>query len=191
MKKFSTAIFTTFYSVVCHLFFLQSLTTAQVNLGEDIDCTDVRIHFADAPNLTQEERLRLMDQALSDSLNKFEFCQSIKESNEASGSTSSGAGAGNGTPNSIASAVLSGTDSPSTDQDPSAQMSQTKHDSSSPPDGEFTGANGKLPEDIPTAANDDVLAAQIRYAAENEKDPTKKKLLWDEYRKYKGLPPQN
>jgi tRNA splicing ligase len=49
-------------------------------------------------------------------------------------------------------------------------------------------SNGELPEDIPSAKNDDALAAQIRYAAENETDPIKRKQLWNEYRKYKGLP---
>ncbi len=58
-------------------------------------------------------------------------------------------------------------------------------------DGNMTSCNGKLPEDIPPAANDDALAAQIRYAAENEPDPVKAKQLWNEYRKYKGMAPQN
>lgn len=49
-------------------------------------------------------------------------------------------------------------------------------------------SNGKLPEDIPSARNDDALAAQIRFAAENETDPVKRRQLWNEYRKYKGLP---
>lgn len=48
--------------------------------------------------------------------------------------------------------------------------------------------NGKLPEDIPSANNDSVLEAQIRQAAINEKDPVIQKKLWNEYRKYKGLP---
>lgn len=48
--------------------------------------------------------------------------------------------------------------------------------------------NGKLPEDIPPADNDSVLEAQIRQAAINEKDPVIQKRLWNEYRKYKGLP---
>mgnify|MGYP001143159919 CR=1 FL=1 len=195
VKRFITSIFILLYSAVCHLFFLQTLTAAQVNLGEDIDCTDVRITFSDDPTLTQEERIHLMDQALSDSLNKFEFCQSIRANKEVSGAadsgaSGSGAGDGNGAENSIASAVMSGTDSPSKEQQNPTQTSQEIRESDIPPDRELTGDNGKLPEDIPAAANDDVLAAQIRHAAENETDPAKKKLLWDEYRKYKGLPPQ-
>jgi hypothetical protein len=48
--------------------------------------------------------------------------------------------------------------------------------------------NGKLPEDIPASDNDSILEAQIRQAAVDEKDPELKKKLWNEYRKYKGLP---
>jgi len=45
-----------------------------------------------------------------------------------------------------------------------------------------------IPEDIPQDDNDSILEEQIRLAAINEKDPVKKKRLWNEYRKYKGLP---
>ena len=48
--------------------------------------------------------------------------------------------------------------------------------------------NRMIPEDIPQDDNDSVLEEQIRLAAMNEKDPEKKKRLWNEYRKYKGLP---
>lgn len=51
--------------------------------------------------------------------------------------------------------------------------------------------NGKLPEDIPPADNDSVLEAQIRQAAIDEPDPELKKKLWNEYRRYKGLPQVN
>lgn len=50
---------------------------------------------------------------------------------------------------------------------------------------------GRAPADIPEANNDDVIAAQIRLAAEIETDPEKKARLWNEYRKYKGLPLEN
>ena len=49
------------------------------------------------------------------------------------------------------------------------------------------GDNGKLPEDIPPADNDSVVEVQLRQAAIAEKDPQKKKKLWNEYRRYKGL----
>ncbi|MFW2440472.1 MAG: hypothetical protein ACN4GR_14010 [Arenicellales bacterium] len=42
------------------------------------------------------------------------------------------------------------------------------------------------PKDIPDGRNDDVVARQLREAAEKETDPELKKKLWDEYRRYKS-----
>ena len=50
--------------------------------------------------------------------------------------------------------------------------------------------NGKIPDDIPEAGNDSVFEAQIRAAAMAETDPDTQKNLWNEYRRYKGLPEQ-
>jgi hypothetical protein len=46
------------------------------------------------------------------------------------------------------------------------------------------GAQG-IPPDIPDGSDDDVVARQLREAAEKETDPELKKKLWEEYRKYK------
>ena len=48
--------------------------------------------------------------------------------------------------------------------------------------------NGKIPDDIPDADNDSVFETQIRAAAIAETDPKTREKLWNEYRKYKGLP---
>jgi len=55
-----------------------------------------------------------------------------------------------------------------------------------------SGAGGRTqqtgsgtPPDIPDGSDDDVVARQLREAAEKETDPELKKKLWDEYRKYK------
>jgi hypothetical protein len=42
-----------------------------------------------------------------------------------------------------------------------------------------------VPPDIPDGSDDDVVARQLREAAEKETDPELKKKLWEEYRKYK------
>ena len=42
------------------------------------------------------------------------------------------------------------------------------------------------PANIPSGSDDDVVARQIREAAENEPDPVLREKLWEEYRKYKG-----
>jgi hypothetical protein len=50
--------------------------------------------------------------------------------------------------------------------------------------GKQTVAGGQ-PDNIPDGDDDDVVARQLRKAAEQETDPELKKKLWEEYRKYK------
>jgi len=47
------------------------------------------------------------------------------------------------------------------------------------------GSGQGTPPDIPDGSDDDVVARQLREAAEKESDPELKKKLWEEYRKYK------
>lgn len=55
-------------------------------------------------------------------------------------------------------------------------------------EGESAGRSGnsRVPPDIPDGKDDDVVARQLREAAENEQDPELREKLWDEYRRYKG-----
>lgn len=46
---------------------------------------------------------------------------------------------------------------------------------------------GNIPDDIPDARDDDIIARQLREAAMQETDPELKEKLWDEYRRYKGI----
>jgi len=50
---------------------------------------------------------------------------------------------------------------------------------------------GKIatPPDIPDGKDDDIVARQLREAAENEQDPELRAKLWEEYRKYKTRGP--
>lgn len=43
----------------------------------------------------------------------------------------------------------------------------------------------QIPEDIPDAKDDDIIARQLREAAMQEQDPELKEKLWEEYKKYK------
>lgn len=45
-----------------------------------------------------------------------------------------------------------------------------------------------VPTDIPRGNDDDVVARQLREAAMQEPDPVLREKLWNEYRKYKGMP---
>ena len=44
----------------------------------------------------------------------------------------------------------------------------------------------RVPVDVPSGDDDDVVARQLREAAMNEEDPELRDKLWDEYRKYKN-----
>jgi hypothetical protein len=230
LKKFKLFIPMAVCSLVWQLFvFFNPLAHAEDYIGDYIDCTDVRVHYVDDPSLTHEERLRLMDKAFLESLEKFELCRAKEKvaalegagsngttavgdspggtSEESSGNSSgnsSGKTGGTSAGESTASSAMSGTQVPEntssaegieTAAQGSLQGSQNPKEVDGKAGGNKTSgkmkqANGKLPEDIPTAQNDDALAAQIRYAAENETDPVKREQLWNEYRKYKGLPIQ-
>ena len=48
------------------------------------------------------------------------------------------------------------------------------------------GASSQVPEDLPDARDDDIIARQLREAAMNEADPELREKLWEEYKRYKG-----
>lgn len=48
------------------------------------------------------------------------------------------------------------------------------------------GSRSGAPADVPDGRDDDVVARQLREAAESEKDPALRERLWDEYRRYKA-----
>jgi hypothetical protein len=47
-------------------------------------------------------------------------------------------------------------------------------------------SSGQVPDDLPDAKDDDIVARQLREAAQNETDPELREKLWEEYRRYKG-----
>ena len=202
-----------FLSMLCMSLGLLTPVMAETDMDR---CYKSDIDYSDNPNLTQAERLEAMNAALFDSINRFEECMLStnttvsSSSSDASSAGSNGSDAGSITgadgdedetgavsgASSVASSELSGTEAEPVDAAEvaaaldSINQQQTNEDYtegepltvSTPP------GKGKAPEDIPPAANDDAVAAQIRLAAEVETDPDKKAKLWNEYRKYKGLP---
>ena len=91
--------------------------------------------------------------------------------------------------NSVASSEISGTEANRDDiEEVSVFENNISKDTLEYENDQGEENNSIIPEDIPQDDNDSVLEEQIRLAAMNEKDPEKKKRLWNEYRKYKGLP---
>ena len=68
-------------------------------------------------------------------------------------------------------------------QTPKGSESDASNESSESDNGQ--GNKGKTPKNIPSGNDDDVVARQLREAAEKEQDPELREKLWEEYRKYK------
>ena len=152
------------------------------------DCADSSVSFEDASGLTREEKIDLMDRALLNSLNRYERCQNRQFNAAATGGDADGEGSGS--EGSTASSEMSGTRKSveSESQDKALDVDAEALDQSKNVKAKKVLGRGKIPDDIPPADNDSVLEEQIRQAAMNETDPVIKEKLWNEYRKYKGLP---
>ena len=183
----------------------------------ETDCPQVAMPNVDDPSLTREEKIALLDQALLEALNQTDPC----EPNAGGATGSAGADGADGentdaTVNSQAAGDVQGdlAESPRAQQeksptettaqsesaaDGSAQNNQTNQTAAarasdaSRQTGQPGGRPEKLPSDIPAseAANDDIIAKQFREAAEQETDPKVRAQLWNDYRRYKGLPVQS
>lgn len=166
---------------------LNGLSSAQAQdaISANIDCSDINIDYVDNPELTRAEKIALMEKAFYDSLNKFELCKLSSPTTSSSNNGGQAGAEGGSSVESVASEELQGTESAMDPAETSSMAdAQTDEDTSGTTN---APTNGTTPEDIPPAANDDAIAAQIRLAAEAETDPEIRKKLWDEYRNYKGM----
>lgn len=169
-------------------------------LSKTRDCTVIEVEPEVDPNLTTQENIQRLTEQFFESVNTVQHCEPPSDS-------AAGGGAGGATASSDLSgseAVISEVPQAVSESTSDAELSSIQEDidkalgNSSGSTSDEVGAsasaemkegnNGALPDDIPPADNDSVFEAQIRAAAENETDPEVKKKLWNEYRKYKGLP---
>ena len=206
-----TNVFSLALGIGCMVFFAYGVEAQSIpKPGNDaafpgsVDCSKINIQYADDTKLTKAEKIALMDKELLRSLSKFDDCKISKmnSSNDEENSSSNGLEQNTGG-GSVASSDMSGTDKPltqdqlGTDEGVEANANlpvsgnRNKNDNGSPSGLSISLDNGKIPEDLMNADNDSVLQAQIRQAAINEKDPKLKAKLWNEYRKYKGIPKKN
>ncbi len=142
------------------------------------DCADVSIDYVDVPGLTREERIARMDVALARSLGRFDECQEARAS----------PGGGGGADSLAAGDISGGAAADASGSRGGAGGVDGATDGSTETATAATEPVGRTPEDIPPADNDSVLEAMIRKAATEETDPEVRKRLWNEYRRYKGLP---
>jgi hypothetical protein len=133
---------------------------------------------------TDEERLAHLERKLNMLLSDFDgtllrATQRLSEAadeSHAGGSSPSGAASAGGYK---ASGSASGADASGGGTTPEESVATARGGT-----GGFT--SGAKPTDIPEGDDDDIVARQLREAAENETDPVLRKKLWREYRDYKA-----
>ena len=158
------------------------------------ECTpgEIRVDIDSQP-LTRAERIARLDEALNDSLARFDECQNAASAaadqdagagstgGDAAGTDDEASGLAGAAVESVAAAGVEGTEAPE-------DVGETTPGTERPPSHDSGSGSGDVPDDIPEPDNDSVLEAQIRRAAMEETDPRIRAELWNEYRKYKGLP---
>jgi hypothetical protein len=141
---------------------------------------------------SREERAESLDAELEAGLAEFDEML-LREQQRVRAATprTSPAGAGSaGAGGDVAGAVSdAGGSAASRDAGESAEAERGASSDERPP-GAGRGAQtatqgGDRPPDLPDGSDDDVVARQLREAAENETDPELRKKLWEEYRRYK------
>jgi hypothetical protein len=149
--------------------------------------------------LTRGEQLAVLDAELNTGLGEYdEMLLQEQERIKAATPRSDGIGDGSGTGQGDGGTGAQGTGEEGADTDGEQEATGSDKgttDAGQPPDaspsrggGAGTGAQkvgAGPPPDIPDGSDDDVVARQLREAAEKETDPELKEKLWEEYRKYK------
>jgi hypothetical protein len=180
-------------------------------LPADLPCRDLPVHnpapaaIDIAGETTQAEKTSRMVEQLNGSLGEFDErllreqdrvrARTPRDRASSSGSGQAGA-AGQGSAGDAGKEGSAGGDAegrgsgelaggqPGSDSDASGEMNTSGRQGT--PGKPLPGAKTPPPDDIPDGSDDDVVARQLREAAEQETDPELKKKLWEEYRRYKA-----
>ncbi|MEA3242461.1 MAG: hypothetical protein U9Q19_03350 [Pseudomonadota bacterium] len=180
------------------------LVRADIRLSEDFRCSASLSGVVKPASIDQRseqtsaERTATMDAELNAGLGEFdemllreqERVKAAAPRSEAGGSGGAGSGQGGGQGDSGAEGGQTGDAGESGDVTGSGEQPASRGAGDRPPSGAAggrgtqTGASGQA-ADIPDGSDDDLVARQMREAAEKETNPELKKKLWEEYRKYK------
>lgn len=147
---------------------------------------------------TPEEQIAAMDRALGAGLGEYderllreqERIKAASPNNNLDGGGDGSSGVGNGTEGGTEGDSESGAEIddgvPGDERESEDSDDQSAGGPSDSSDGAGApGTDSDLPADIPDGSDDDVVARQLREAAEKETDPELKAKLWEEYRRYK------
>ena len=184
---------------VCWMLLL-GLSSSSVLAAEAItqshDCSEIEVQADIDPELSRDENLQRLSEMFYESLNTVTHCQNASDS-----ATSASTAASDISGTEAEESTFESDENTSEMNDSEAgysemndseagysEMDGSEVENSESDSGMDNTSGTKLPDDIPAADNDSVFEKQIREAAENESDPEIRERLWNEYRKYKGLP---
>ena len=176
-KLFFPYLIPTFFILVISSVFSKSL---------DQECENIDVNYKENDFLTEREQVQEMDDALLESLNRFEECIRKKSAARKNKSDYNVKNSSDGSEKLRGNKFTDIQEKANTDYEINQNNSENNITSSI--DENNLGTNGKIPEDIPIENNDDVFARQIKNSALEEKDPERQKKIWNLYRKYKNLP---
>lgn len=171
-----------------------------IEIPADIPCAEFAAGYIDSAGIdiqqehTDAEKTALMVGSLEGSLGEFDEKllredERVKTSKPRTAATNSGGGGGQsggsgGQAGDEGQDNQSGSESSQNGQ----QSGRTNNDQNrtGAPGSPRGGRQNDTPDDVPDGSNDDVIARQLREAAEKETDPELRKKLWEEYKRYKS-----
>lgn len=163
-----------------------ALAELDIPVPDDLACPDYSSVFIapaaidQALERTGAEATALLDAELTNGLGEFDemLLREQERVKAATPRTDAGASAGNGGSSGVEDSGMNG-------QTAYGQGSQATDGQGAGPGMPRSPDNSNAPPGTPDGNDDDVVARQLREAAEKEMDPELKKKLWEEYRKYK------
>ncbi len=176
------------------------LTLARHHAGalpSDLPCAALPAPLPTEPDRTPAEQLARLENELGASLGEFDQMLLQEQARIKADAPAAGGGGGGGGGAGGQAGTGSGSAGGSGDQEQSGNGAQSAAGAETADTGDATGpqsgaaggrqstATAGQPSDLPDGSDDDVVARQLREAAEKEQDPELRRRLWEEYRRYK------
>ena len=186
VRMAQTTLYITLLTTLPVLLSLAPQASTAPDSDEEIDEACLHPNALDNLHLySRAEQIDRLSHALQGMINNSPLCHPFPTQNTfSSAANSKEKGEKEGLPGSQAT-TKAGTDS-KTENPAEPQQEELTSETTDPIDPSQN--NGKLPEDIPSVNNDDTIARLLRSAAMDETNPIIQADLWNEYRRYVGLP---
>lgn len=141
------------------------------------DCADVQLELIDPAKLTKEERIKLLEASLFDSIDRTTDCMRKAQDAMTKTMTKGLNSSANSGSNSGASANANG--------EPQTQQPEQQNESNAETDTQVTGNNtGSENQGIAEQDNDKLICMALKQDVDNEQDPQKKAKLAEELKSY-------